>query len=350
MKRLLPLFLFLCGFLPAAAQEPANPEPLSNEELTAEVARLHSRSEKWDRILAALPRISGYMQLGYKWNDADLSSFYFKRVRLDFQGDIAAKLDYRLQLEFVGPKIVDAFLRYRPFEALNFQLGEFKIPFSIENTEYPPLKYEFIDYPLALCRLVSIDDVCGLSGATGRDMGLMAYGGFFHREGYSVLSYNIGVFNGEGINTWDRNKSKDIVGHLALRPVAGLLLTGSYYRGEYGPDCVKRIRYGGGACYDRGRVVVRGEYIGGTTGSLDSGGWYGVAGVRPAKCLMAAVRYDTFLENRRAKCTRQTNYTVALTWTPVKHLRCQLDYTYEDYAAFGIRNRNTVEVMLSGIF
>lgn len=350
MKRLLPLFLFLCSLLSSAAQEKGTAEPLNNEELTAEVIRLHRRSEKWDRILSSLPRISGYMQLGYKWNDDDLSSFYFKRVRLDFQGDIAPKLDYRLQLEFVGPKIVDAFLRYRPFEALNFQLGEFKIPFSIENTEYPPLKYEFIDYPLALCRLVSIDDVCGLSGATGRDMGLMVYGGFFHREGYSMFSYNLGVFNGEGINSWDRNKSKDIVGRLILSPVSGLQFSGSYYYGEYGPECMKRIRYGGGACYDRGRVVVRGEYIGGTTGSVDSGGWYGVAGFRPAECFMAAVRYDTFLENRRANQTRRTNYTVGLTWTPVKYLRCQLDYTYECDAASGVKNRNVVEVMLSGIF
>lgn len=349
MKRLLTLLL-LCAALPAAAQESVAPATLNCEELTAEVQRLHSRNEKWDHILAALPRISGYMQLGYLWDDDNRSSFYIKRVRLDFQGDIAAKLDYRLQFEFVGPKIVDAFLRYRPFQALNFQLGEFKIPFSIENTEYPPLKYEFIDYPMALCRLVSIDDVCGLSGATGRDMGLMVYGSFFHREGYSILNYDLGIFNGEGINTWDRNKSKDVVGRLILSPAAGVMLSGSYYYGEYGPDCVKRIRYGGGVCYDRGRFVVRGEYIGGTTGDLDSGGWYGVAGVRPAKWLTAAVRYDTFLENRHTTDTRRTNYTVGLTWTPVKFLRCQLDYTYEDYAASGLKNRNVVEVMLTGVF
>ena len=49
-----------------------------------------------------------------------------------------------MQIEFCGPKIVDAYIRYRPFEQLNFQLGEYKLPFSIENTDYVPLKYEFI--------------------------------------------------------------------------------------------------------------------------------------------------------------------------------------------------------------
>lgn len=48
---------------------------------------------------------------------------------------------------------------------------------------------------------------------------------------------------------------------------------------------------------------------------------------------LPAVRYDTFLENSARSSSRQTNYTAALTWQPVKYLRCQLNYTYEDYAA-----------------
>ena len=47
---------------------------------------------------------------------------------------------------------------------------------------------------------------------------------------------------------------------------------------------------------------------------------------------------------------RQTNYTAGILWQPVKYLRCQLDYTYEDYASHGVSNRNVVAVMFSGIF
>lgn len=148
-----------------------------------------------------------------------------------------------MQIEFASPKIVDAYVRYRPFDQLNFQLGEFKLPFSVENTEYPPLKYEFIEYPLSLRRLMGFDDICGLS-ATGRDMGAMLCGSFFKRKDFSILSYNFGVFNGEGLNIKDKNKSKDIVARLTLRPVAGLQIAGSYYWGEYGADYLKRVRYG----------------------------------------------------------------------------------------------------------
>lgn len=344
--------LFFLLFLGARAQEPAA-EP-SVAELSAEVEALKAKTSTWDRILARLPEISGYVQTGYEWSESS-STFFIKRVRLNLTGAIAPKLDYRVQIEFASPKIVDAYVRYRPFDQLNFQLGEFKLPFSVENTEYPPLKYEFIEYPLSLRRLMGFDDICGLS-ATGRDMGAMFCGSFFKRKDFSILSYNFGVFNGEGLNIKDKNKSKDIVARLTLHPVAGLQIAGSYYWGEYGADHLKRVRYGAGACYDRGPLVVRAEYICGTTGlpggasELDSDGWYAAGGWRATRTLMPVVRYDTFRENTSASDSRQTNYTAGLLWQPVKFLRCQLNYTYEDYASRAASNRNVVSLMFTGIF
>lgn len=351
MKPIVTL-LFLLLSLGVRAQEPAA-EP-SVAELSAEIEALKAKTSTWDKILSRLPEISGYVQAGYEWSD-NSSSFFIKRVRLNLAGAIVPKLDYRVQVEFVSPKIVDAYLRYRPFDQLNFQLGEFKLPFSIENTEYVPLKYEFIEYPLPLRRLMGFNDICGLS-ATGRDMGAMLYGSFLKRGDFSILSYNFGVFNGEGLNIKDKNKSKDIVARLTLRPAAGLQIAGSYYWGEYGADYLKRVRYGAGACYDRGPVVVRAEYICGTTGlpeaagELDSDGWYAVGGWRVTRTLMPVVRYDTFREDTSLSASRQTNYTAGLLWHPVKFLRCQLNYTYEDYASHAASNRNVVSLMLSGIF
>lgn len=328
------------------------------ETLTAEVEALKSKTSAWSKVLERLPRISGYVQAGYEWSETS-STFFLKRVRLNLAGDILKKLDYRVQIEFCSPKIVDVYLRYRPFEVLNLQLGEYKLPFSIENTDYVPSKYELIEYPLSLRRLMGFDDICGLS-ATGRDMGAMLYGGFFRREGYSVLNYHIGVFNGEGLNTKDRNKSKDLCAKLTLRPVPGLQIAGSYYRGEYGADHRKRIRYGAGVCYDRGRVLLRGEYIYGTTGmpaaetapayDLDSEGWYAVAGWHVTPSLMPVVRYDTFREDASSSASRQTDYTAGLLWQPVKYFRCQLNYTYKEFAARSLSDRNVVAVMFTGIF
>ena len=316
---ILPVLLLLGVIGAARAQQPDTQSATASvEELSAEIAALKAKTSTWDKVLAALPKISGYVQTGYEWSD-NSSTFFIKRVRLNLAGAIAPKLDYRVQIEFASPKIVDAYLCYKPFDELSLR------------------------------KLMGFNDLCGLS-ATGRDMGAQLFGGFFKRDGYSILNYNFGVFNGEGLNVKDKNKSKDIVARLTVKPVAGLQFAGSYYWGEYGEDYLKRIRYGAGACYDYGRLVLRGEYICGTTGGLDSEGWYAVAGWRVARTLLPTVRYDTFLEDCSRGSSRQTNYTAGLTWQPVKYLRCQLDYTYEDFAARGVAGRNVVALMLSGIF
>ena len=354
----LPLVLMIVPFrIFAEPPHPSAPDPVV-ADLCAELDSLKTRTATWEKILAALPKISGYVQTGYEWSE-NSSTFFIKRVRLNLSGALAERLDYRIQIEFCSPKIVDAYLRYRPFEALNIQLGEYKLPFSIENTEYVPLKYEFIEYPLSLRRLMGFDDLCGLS-ATGRDMGAMLYGGFFKRGDYSILNYNVGVFNGEGLNVKDLNRAKDVVARLTLKPFAGFQVAASGYWGRYGERSLERTRYGLGACYDRGPVVLRCEYICGTTGmpQADGGevvdqqseGWYAVGGVRITRSLLAVARYDTFLEDRSVGATRQTNWTAGVLWQPVKHLRCQLNYTYEDYASPAVANGNVVSVMLSGIF
>ena len=347
-------------------------EPPSLESLAAEVAALKAQAAARDARLDCLPRLSGYVQAGYEWSDGS-SSFFIKRVRLDLRGALARTLDYRVQLEFASsPKIVDAYLQYRSFRQLNFKLGEYKIPFTIENTDYVPLKFELIEYPLALQRLMGFAEPIGgryVGGAmqggetlkdTGRDMGLTLHGSFFPCGERALLSYDVGVFNGAGINLRDNNRSKDVVARLTLRPVRGLTLSGSWYGGEYGADCLERQRVSAGVCYDRGRGVVRGEWIGGRTGyaateeyaagTFDSSGWYVLGGVRLTPTLMPVVRYDTLLPDTASADSRQTNWTAGILWHPVRPLRCQLNYTYEHYAAPGMTDRNVVAVMLTGIF
>lgn len=320
-------------------------------ELSAQLEALKAKTSTWDKIAARCP-VSGYVQTGYEWSETS-STFFIKRVRLNLAAT-SPKNSTTGCRSSSRPKIVDAYIRYRPFEQLNFQLGEYKLPFSIENTDYVPLKYEFIEYPLSLRRLMGFNDVCGLS-ATGRDMGAMLYGGFFNRKGYSVLGYNFGVFNGEGLNVKDKNKSKDLVARLTLRPVRGLQIAGSYYWGEYGSDYLKRVRYGAGACYDEGPLVVRAEWICGTTGLPAAANSTATAGTPSAVArdavadVRGALRYvpRKLLGERLAP--RPTTRP-GVVWQPVKYLRCQLNYTYEDYASRAAANRNVVSLMLSGIF
>lgn len=348
--KIVPTLLALCATAALCAQTPA-PQPDST--LSARVERLETKNSKWSRVLEHLPRISGYLQTGYEWSD-NSSTFFIKRIRLSLAGDIVRdKLDYRLQVEFASsPKIVDAYVQYTPCGALNIKVGQYKVPFSIENTDYPPLRLELIDYPMALQRLMGLSEPIGggTLASTGRDMGATLWGGLIERDGYRLINYDFGVFNGSGINTKDKNRSKDIAARLTLKPVRGLLLSGSYYRGEYGENYLRRVRYGAGVCYDRGAGVVRGEWIGGKTGDTESAGWYVTGGWRATRSLMPVVRYDTYESDTSRASVRQTNYTAGLVWAPVKYLRCQLNYTYEDYADRQTDGRNVLTAMFTGMF
>ncbi len=348
--KFLPTVALLLGFSCGAyAQSPDSEMPAPTiESLSAEVEALKAKTSSWDKVLEHLPRISGHIQPGYEIGNT-ASTFFIKRLGLMFAGDIGAKVDYFAHVDFVNPKIIDVFVRYRPFDQLGAQIGQFLIPFGIENTEYTPLKYEFIDYSIALRRLMGFNDICGLS-ASGRDTGVQAFGGFWKRDGYSLLNYNICILNGQGLSVRDVNKSKDVTARFTFRPAAGLQISGSFYWGEYGENYVSRTRYCVGACYDRGSVVVRGEFTGGSTGRIDSEGVYAMAGWRAAKTLMPVVRYDTFLEDKSFAASRQTNYTAGLLWSPFRYLRCQANYTYENFASRAVSDRNVLVLMFTGMF
>ena len=366
MKFLFSVLLLSAVFCGSVqAQTPPATQEKSLAELSAEVETLKKKTFTWDKIRPYLPKISGFMQFCYNYSETkDESNFAFKRVRVSLAGDIFKKMDYRLQVELTSPKIVDAYINYKPFNQLNIRAGQFKIPFAIENTGYtPPTKFEFIEYPLALKNLMTLDEPIYSNGekvathkSSGRDMGIMLYGGFFKRDGYSILNYDLAVFNGAGINTKDTNKSKDICARLSIVPIDGLQFTGSYYWGEFSDGekehkvhHLRRVRYSAGTCYDKGPVVVRGEWMGGETGTLESGGWYAMGGYRVLKSLMLLARYDTYKSNTHISDTRQTNYTAGLMWRPLKFLCWHLNYTYEDFAVPN-KGGNALSVMVAGIF
>ncbi len=366
MKSIFSAFILLFSLSVVTAQ-PATTPPIVESatapeptlaELAAEVQSLRVKTSAWDKIRSML-KVSGYLQAGYEWSNTS-SNFFIKRARVNFTGNFTPTLDYKVQIEICSPTFLgEAYLRYRPFDELGMQIGEFKIPFSIENTDCAPFRYEFIEYPTVLRRLVAFNDVCGLA-STGRDLGGMLFGGFFKRDGYHLINYSFAVLNGEGINTKDANKSKDISAKLSLHPVAGFELAASYYWGEYGARYLKRNRYGIGACYDRGSLLLRSEYVYGTTGmsetatapvvEFDSDGWYATGGWRFSPCWMAMARYDTFRADINTYSSTQNNYTAGLLWSPVKYLRCQINYTYEEFLAAGHANRNVVALQFTGTF
>lgn len=353
MRKLIP-YLLVFAMATSAAQSFAQQSD-----------RYEQRLNDIEKILKKLPQVSGYVQFGYQWSDNpnnDESTFHIRRARLSLSGSLHQKLaDYKVQAELSGsPKVLDAYVRLTPYKALNLQVGQFKVPFSIENVDYSPSRLETIDYPMALQKLMGYSESIGNATikASGRDIGATLYGSLLPQDGYSILSYRIGLFNGTGINTKDNNSSKDIAARININPIKELTISGSYFRGEWDKTYVTRERYAVGAAYEIPKgVFVRSEYLWGKTDDIKSDGLYVLFGCYLNDKLSSVVRYDTFNEDKDADDIAQTNYLIGLDYKMCKNIRLQLNYTLQHFeqnhptaTTFNHQKLSLVQMMLTGSF
>jgi hypothetical protein len=287
--------------------------------------------EKTENTLTQLsPKISGTVNIRYQYSDAGegSNSFDIRRARLGVKGDAASSIDYRIHVEFAGtPKILDAYINWRPADVFNIRAGEFKIPFSLENP-YIAYALEMIDNSMVISGLSGYNDVSGIS-ASGRDIGVNIYGKFLPAGDYHTFEYSAGLFNGNGINVSDNNRSKDFSGTFAINPSKDITVLASHYNGSTGRqgENIQRVRTGGGVRYDDKTLLVRGEYIYGTTGEMDSEGYYLVAGYFVHPKVQTLLKYDCFEKDVSLKETQQTNYIIGINYFPVKNFHFKLNYS-----------------------
>ena len=342
---------------PAEEPKKVKVEKVEQEKLEKEMADKESREKKEHKGGFEMPKISGFVQGMYQANldeEGTLidNTLRMRRVRLSVDGTLFKGLTYKIQGDFSrSPMLVDAYVKYKVCDAFAIQLGQFKTPFSIESP-ITPVNLEIFDYGEAIQGLVGYKDVCGV-GSLGRDLGIMATGSLFPVKGdegikYHVVDYALGVFNGNGANQLDNNNRKDVVGRLEVHPgLKNLTLSGSYYYGKYTKDdnvnCT-RNRWAAGAQYNDGKLVLRGEYIGGKTGVeptlipedlgyYNSNGYYAVAGynIKLGKegnqTLMPVLRYEHFTADQAITKGGTNWYTAGINYWPLKCLNFKLDYS-----------------------
>jgi hypothetical protein len=292
-------------------------------------------AEKHAGKIEAIParladRISGIVNMRYQYSDADEGpdGFDIRRARLDFRGTVSPAVDYRIHAEFAGnPKLLDVYVNWHAADAFSIRAGEFKIPFSLENP-YSAYAYEMVDNSMVITGLCGYSDVSGIS-ASGRDIGVNFHGKFLTVSDYSLFEYSLGIFNGNGINVSDNNRRKDFSGTLTAHPLKEISLSVSHYYGSAGPqgETFRRIRTGTGARYDNNKLLIRGEYICGMTGNMDSDGYYLVAGYFVHPKVQTLLKYDYFQRDVSVKETRQTNYIVGINYFPLRNFHFKLNYS-----------------------
>ena len=327
-----------------------------------------TNAQEKKKLIGDYLSISGWMNIQYDYEtqlqnggetlDVISNTFNVRRARLDFKGNINPHLEFRVQADMAqSPKLVDGFVKVKLAKYFNIQAGQFKIPFTFENPQ-SPLTLEGIEYAQVISKLSGYSDISGVKTYSGgRDVGLMIYGDLFHfeRNGKEIpiLTYKLGVFNGNGMNNKDANTLKDIAGSIEVCPgVKGLMLAASYYDGNYllkndfvnEKDALRdRLTFGGK--YENGKLTVRSEYIMGDTDmangadiyTLNSDGFYVAGGYWfDIKCkgetqrIRPVARYDFFRQDVSNPEKNSTYYMIGIDWWPYKNLRLLVNYTMKD--------------------
>ena len=303
--------------------------------------------------------LSGYLQGGFQMAESG-DTFYLKRARVSLTGNAREeKIDYRLQVDMAGqPKICDLYFRYKPSSELGMQLGQFKIPFAIENDLYGPTTVEMIDYSYITTLLARNNSRYDGIASTGRDIGFQLFGGFGEQKGYKTLSYNVGIFNGSGINTADNNDAMDFVARLIYKPSKELSLSGSVMATETKTELstIKSDRWALGAIYDVEDFMFRGEYAGAefdTGNDYDVNTFYLLGGYKLDKEWMLVARYEALNQNYDATDYHSDRVTLGAVYKPYSFLRFQLNYSLEQTGLKDSTDRTKasgLNLMLTAIF
>lgn len=358
-KFLYTLFLFILATCPSLmlAQD--------NLDSTKSV-----KTNKMIEIISEHVSVGGWIDAQYAYDrmgDASQSSvFQIRRARMDIKGSLSRWVDFRLQTDFApSPRLIDAFVKVNFCKFVQLQVGQFKIPFSLEN-KLSPLDLELTENAQVIGALSGYKDVAGISSyANGREIGLMLTGMLasaeVQGERIPILQYGVGIFGGNGINVKTDNMAKDFSARIEFCPfVKHLTISASGYWGKYNMlynnastnTDGARIRYAGGAQYADERWMVRSEYLWGRTdfAYLDeltdtytptptyTQGFYVVAGywfdfgwgknVLVRQKLRPVVRIDYYQKNLELLEKHPSiYYSAGLDWWPEKHVRVQLDYT-----------------------
>jgi predicted porin len=185
---------------------------------------------------------------------------------------------------------------------------------------------------MVINNLSGFGDRTGEKSSGGRDIGLQVQGDLFpNADGRRLLHYQVGVYNGEGINQKDKDNRKDIIGGLWVMPVSGVRIGAFGWTGSRA-GIGEKNRYALSAEYDKNEYTFRAEYLHsqgmGANAALGdkADGWYafGIVPVVKSK-LHAKARYQCYRQAKEWNSSK-TMYEVGMNYFFTKNLQLNLEY------------------------
>jgi len=271
-------------------------------------------------------KVNGFTQIQYIHWDQGVDSFLIRRARLILGGDIVKNLRYKVQVDIgKSPILLDANLDWGFSHHFSLRAGQFKVPFSQENL-VSSSDLEVINRSQVEEKLCPGRDL----GSQGRDIGAMVFGK------YSIVEYQLGLFNGSGINKADSNDQKDLGGRVVVHPIESLSVGAAYYNGRLRPDVESPTvirssahRTGLEFAFVQSSVSLRGEYMFSKDDLVSRNGWYLQGGYFfLPKEFQGIIRFDSYNKNGDLTGVRSDRFTLGLNWHFAERTKMQVNYEH----------------------
>lgn len=306
-----------------------------------------------------VPKFGGYIVGTYKYNSQEGKNggdgFGLRYLRLYLDGTVLKDFKYRVQMNVSGEpgsknsaRVIDAFISWQKWAPLGIKLGEYKRCFTFENP-MNPWDIASGDYTQLTKHFTGMggDLYQGAANSGGRDLGVQIYGDAFKvgKTQHYFLHYQAGIYNGQGINTSDKDKEKDYIATVQLQPLKGLYVgvfgwSGSFFDGAQS-NYFKR--WAAGVSYE-GLFSARAEYArniyadGADTHGLGqkSDAWYIRMGIPTWRWLRVNLGYDAYRKDMSTWTSLNSIYSLGLQARPHKNLQFQLQWNYCHNNASGV--------------
>lgn len=306
-----------------------------------------------------LPKFGGYIVGTYKYNSQEGKNggdgFGLRYLRLYLDGTVLKDFKYRVQMNVSGEpgskngaRVIDAFISWQKWAPLGIKLGEYKRCFTFENP-MNPWDIASGDYTQLTKHFTGMggDLYQGAANSGGRDLGVQIYGDAFKvgKTQHYLLHYQAGIYNGQGINTSDKDKEKDYIATVQLQPLKGLYVgvfgwSGSFFDGAQS-NYFKR--WAAGVSYE-GLFSARAEYARNIyADSADTHGlgqksdaWYIRMGIPTWRWLRVNLGYDAYRKDMSTWTSLNSIYSLGLQARPHKNLQFQLQWNYCHNNASGV--------------
>ena len=356
----------------------------ANAETVAEIEEVEATQKKATIELPAWVKdikFSGYGMLQYQGQDPEgnhSNSFNLRLARFILDGKIG-DFDWRAQFQgtnATGPgqptvQLVDLYAEWRKYPEFKVRAGQCKRAFTYENPTHP-ITQGWRSYADVINKLSAFGDRTGERSSGGRDIGIQVSGDLFpNANGRRVFHYQIGVYNGEGVNQKDMDNRKDIIGGVWVMPIKGLRIGAFGWTGSRGgmndPETgetrsIEKNRYAISAEYDKDEYTFRAEYIHSQGwGAKSPGnnvreicyengdkadGWY-VFGIVPLikGKLHAKARYQSY-RNQKNWATSVNQVECGLNYFFTKNLELHAEYSHVNDRSLAKHNYNLIDLEL----